>query len=60
MENIFSKFVGIFFSSWSVLLSSLSAWLHSSVKRSEAKVSPTWGVAREGKALLVGKWPGKR
>ena len=62
---------GILLSSWSILHSSwgilLSSWsillsfgLHNSVKRSEAKVSPTWGLARGGKALSAGKWPGKR
>ena len=41
-----------------VLFSSFG--LHNSVKRSEAKVSPTVGLAKEGKALFAGKWPGKR
>ena len=56
--------LGILHSSWGILLSSwsilLSFGLHNSVKRSEAKVSPTWGLAKEGKALSAGKWPGKR
>ena len=30
------------------------------VKRSEAKLSPAWRDAKEGKALLEGKLPGKR
>ena len=47
----------ILYSSWSILHSS---WLHSSVKRSEAKVSPTWGLAREGKSSTAwGLWRGK-
>ena len=41
-----------------ILLSSFG--LHNSVKRSEAKVLPTLGLAKEGKALFAGKWPGKR
>ena len=34
--------------------------LHGSVKRSEAKVLPTWRDAKEGKALFEGKLPGNR
>ena len=44
---------------WVFLLSSYIG-LHNSVKRSEAKVSPDWVPAMEGKALLVGNLLGKR
>ena len=37
----------------------MSASRYSSVKRSEAKLSPVWRDANEGKALLEGKLPGK-